>query len=104
MAALLTVFTLSGCSEDEPERNTQEILSEIEGSPLTEAEAAVLVETGDLLCAMNQDALKTMLAEVDPERLTYLDWVFGDHCPARLGLYDGVLQESFPEHVKKSDG
>ena len=81
----------------------QEILSEIEGTRLTEAEAAVLVDTADLLCAMNQEALRTMLAGVNSERLDYLDWVFGDHCQARQGLYASVLVESFPEHVKKSD-
>jgi hypothetical protein len=103
LAFFAAISLLSACSDPEPPRSSQEILSEIEGTRLTEAEAAVLVDTADLLCAMNQEALKTMLAEVSSERLDYLDWVFGDHCQARQGLYDSVLVESFPEHIKKSD-
>ncbi len=103
LATFAAILALSGCSDPEPVRSTQDILSEIEGTRLTEAEAAVLIETADLLCAMNEDAVKSMLGEVDPERLDYLDWVFGDHCGTRQGMYDSVLEKSFPEHVKKSD-
>ena len=103
LASFLAVLVLSGCSDPEPVLNTQDILSEIEGTRLTEAETAVLVETADLLCSMNENALKTMLASVEAGRLDYLDWVFSDHCGARQGIYDAVLEKSFPEHIKKAD-
>lgn len=103
LASFILVLALSGCSDPEPERSMRDILSEIEGTQLTPAETQVLVDTANLLCAMNQDALKPVLSEVDANRLDFLDWVFSEHCGARERVYKQVLEESFPEHVEKSD-
>ena len=100
---LVLAVGLAGCGEDVEPRTMEDILSEVEGTRLSAAETASLVETADLMCGMKGSVLAKTLTEVDPERLNYLDWVFSDRCPERNGVYAEVLEKSFPEHVQDSD-
>jgi hypothetical protein len=96
--------TLSSCGDDVEPRTMEDILSEVEGTRLSAAETATLLDTANLLCGMDSDVLSKTLTGADAERLNFLDWVFSDHCPPKAGIYSKVLAESFPEHVQDSNG
>ncbi len=102
--ALALTIALAGCGEDVEPRTMEDVLSEVEGTRLSAAEAAALVETADLMCALDGSVLSKALTQVDPDRLNYLDWVFSQRCPERASIYSAVLQESFPEHVQNGNG
>lgn len=86
---------LSSCSGDDPELTTEEILSEIQGRPLTQAEVDERQEMANFLCALDDAILIEIWAELEVKQQTpsngadleFQDFVFSRVCADRNTLY-----------------
>ena len=77
----------SACSDDEPEATRAELLAEIEGRSLSEAEIEEREAVARALCQMDDDVLRAVWADMDSEQLAFQDFVFTQECGDRNPLY-----------------
>lgn len=84
---LVAVLGLGACTRSDPEPTTAELLAEIEGRELTEAEVAQRQEVADLLCGLDDEVLRRIWDQLEPSQLEFQDFVFGRHCQTRNRLY-----------------
>ncbi len=89
IAAVIAAALLStaGCSDDDPEVTRAELLAEIEGRSLSEAEIEERESVARALCQMDDDVLRAMWADMDNEQLAFQDFVFTQECGDRNPLY-----------------
>lgn len=85
--AVLSSALLSACSNDEPEVTRAELLAEIEGRSLSEAEIEERESIARSLCQMDDDVLRAMWAEMNSDQLAFQDFVFTQECGDRNPLY-----------------
>ena len=64
---MLGVLGVSACSDDEPEVTRAELLAEIEGRSLSEAEIEERESVARALCAMDDEVLRAIWSEMDNE-------------------------------------
>ena len=84
---IVGVLGLAGCSESEPEVTRADLLAEIEGRSLSEAEIEERESVARALCQMDDDVLRAVWAEMDNEQLAFQDFVFTQECGDRNPLY-----------------
>lgn len=89
IAAVIAAAMLStaACSDDDPEATRAELLAEIEGRSLSEAEIEERESVARALCQMDDDVLRAMWADMDNEQLAFQDFVFTQECGDRNPLY-----------------
>ena len=88
VAVLMAISLGAGaCSDDEPELSRAELLAEIEGRTLSEAEIEEREEVARALCSMDDDVLRSVWANMDSEQLAFQDFVFTQECGDRNPLY-----------------
>lgn len=80
-------ISVAACSEDEPELTRADLLAEIEGRSLSEAEIEERNSVARALCQMDDDVLRAVWAEMDNEQLAFQDFVFTQECGDRNPLY-----------------
>lgn len=80
-------ISAAACSEDEPELTRADLLAEIEGRSLSEAEIEERNSVARALCQMDDDVLRAVWAEMDNEQLAFQDFVFTQECGDRNPLY-----------------
>ncbi len=85
--AVVLVFSVSACSDDEPEVTRADLLAEIEGRSLSEAEIEERESVARALCQMDDDVLRAVWAEMDNDQLAFQDFVFTQECGDRNPLY-----------------
>ncbi len=88
-AVVATVMTLSAaaCSDDDPEVTRADLLAEIEGRSLSEAEIEERESVARALCQMDADILRAVWAQMDNDQLAFQDFVFTQECGDRNPLY-----------------
>lgn len=86
VAATMALLS-TACSDDEPEITRAELLTEIEGRSLSEAEIEERESVARALCEMDDDVLRAVWAEMDNEQLAFQDFVFTQECGDRNPLY-----------------
>jgi len=88
-ALVVSVITISttACSDDVPEVTRADLLAEIEGRSLSEAEIEERESVARALCQMDDDVLRAVWAEMDNEQLAFQDFVFTQECGDRNPLY-----------------
>lgn len=84
---LAFALVTAACSDDEPEITRAELLAEIEGRSLSEAEIEERETVARALCQMDDEVLRAMWAEMDNEQLAFQDFVFTQECGDRNPLY-----------------
>lgn len=84
---LLATLGAAACSDDEPEITRADLLAEIEGRSLSQAEIEERETVARALCQMEDDVLRTMWAQMDNEQLAFQDFVFTQECGDRNPLY-----------------
>jgi len=89
LACIAVVLALSaaGCSDDEPEVTRADLLAEIEGRSLSEAEIEERESVARALCQMDDEVLRAVWAEMDNDQLAFQDFVFTQECGDRNPLY-----------------
>ncbi len=87
--AVATAMTIgiSACSDDDPEVTRADLLAEIEGRSLSEAEIEERESVARALCKMDDDVLRAVWAEMDNDQLAFQDFVFTQECGDRNPLY-----------------
>jgi len=85
--ATVLALSLTACSDDEPEATRADLLAEIEGRSLSEAEIEERESVARALCQMDDDVLRAVWAEMDNEQLAFQDFVFTQECGDRNPLY-----------------
>ncbi len=83
----LAVGSLAACSDDDPESTRAELLAEIEGRSLSEAEIEEREAVARALCQMDDDVLRAVWADMNSEQLAFQDFVFTQECGDRNPLY-----------------
>lgn len=81
------IFLAAGCSDDDPEQTRSEILAEIEGRTLSEAEVEEREQVARALCKMDDALLRELWSNLDNDQLTFQDFVFTQECGDRNSLY-----------------
>ena len=79
---------LAGCGGGSSELTTEEQLEKLAGRPLTSAEVVEQLELADFLCGFDNRVLVEIWMQLDARQLEFQDYVFGQHCPERLSVYD----------------
>lgn len=77
----------AACSDDEPELTRADLLAEIEGRSLSEAEIEERESIARALCQMDDDVLRAVWADMDNDQLAFQDFVFTQECGDRNPLY-----------------
>ncbi len=77
----------AGCSNQDDEPTTAELLAELEGRVLTPEELAQRNEIADVLCRLEDPVLTAVWDGLSTRQLEFQDIVFGRECPMRLELY-----------------
>lgn len=85
--ATVMVLVITACSDDDPEVTRAELLTQIEGRSLSEAEIEERESVARALCEMDDDVLRAIWAEMDNEQLAFQDFVFTQECGDRNPLY-----------------
>lgn len=85
--AIVLAFSAAACSDDEPEVTRADLLAEIEGRSLSEAEIEERESVARALCQMDDDVLRAVWAEMDNDQLAFQDFVFTQECGDRNPLY-----------------
>ncbi len=85
LSALLVLT--AACSDDEPDVSRAELLAQIEGRSLSEAEVEEREIVARALCRMDDDLLRTVWANMTSEQLAFQDFVFTQECGNRNALY-----------------
>ncbi len=67
-----------------------ELLAEIEGRSLSEAEIEEREGVARALCQMDDDVLRAVWADMDSEQLAFQDFVFTQECGDRNPLYADI--------------
>lgn len=80
-------FIATACSDGEPEVTRADLLTEIEGRSLSEAEIEERESVARALCQMDDDVLRAVWAEMDNDQLAFQDFVFTQECGDRNPLY-----------------
>ncbi|MEM8925622.1 MAG: hypothetical protein AAGD35_19120 [Actinomycetota bacterium] len=83
----LSAGALTGCGGGDEELTTAQMLAKLEGRTLTEEELTERLALADLLCGFENRVLLGVWERLDARQLEFQDWVFGQHCPQRLGAY-----------------
>jgi len=87
-ASLMVLAGLSSaCSDGEPNLSRAQLLAQIEGRSLSEAEVEEREAVARALCQMDDDVLRAVWAEMDSEQLAFQDFVFTQECGNRNPLY-----------------
>lgn len=82
----LGVFA-TACTDEPPAPTRAELLAEIEGRSLSQAEIEERETIARALCRMDDDVLRAMWADMDNEQLAFQDFVFSQECGDRNPLY-----------------
>ena len=82
------MVVLAGCGGGSSELTTEEQLEKLAGRPLTSAEVVERLELADFLCGFDNRVLVEIWMQLDARQLEFQDFVFGQHCPERLSVYD----------------
>lgn len=86
----LATGALAACGNGDEELTTAEVLAKLEGRTLTDEELTERLAMADLLCGFENRVLVGVWERLDARQLEFQDWVFGEHCPQRLGAYAAV--------------
>jgi len=78
---------VSACSDDGNEVSRADLLAEIEGRSLSEAEIEEREAVARALCQMDDDVLRSVWASMDSDQLAFQDFVFTQECGDRNALY-----------------
>jgi len=84
---VIAVIALAGCSDEPDDASRAELLAEIEGRSLSEAEINEREEVARALCQMDDDVLRSVWANMDSDQLAFQDFVFTQECGDRNALY-----------------
>ncbi len=84
---LVLLLVAAACSNPEPEITRAELLAEVEGRELSEAEVEERTQVMQALCRMDDAVLLEMWSEMNNEQLAFQDIVITEECPQRINLY-----------------
>lgn len=84
---LTIALTLGACTDDPDPPTAAELLAELEGRELTEAEQSEQLETMSMLCALDDAVLVEVWDRLDADQLEFQDIAFSRICPERNQLY-----------------
>lgn len=87
VAAIALALTSAACTDDDPEVTRADLLAEIEGRSLSEAEIEERESVARALCQMDDDVLRAVWAEMNNDQLAFQDFVFTQECGDRNPLY-----------------
>ncbi len=87
IAIVVIALLGAGCSGQDDEPTTAELLNELEGRALTPEELAQRNEIAQVLCRLDDQVLTTVWDDLSPRQLEFQDIVFSRECPSRLDLY-----------------
>lgn len=85
--SILLALGAGACSDDEPDISRAELLAQIEGRSLSEAEVEEREAVARALCQMEDDLLRAVWANMNSEQLEFQDFVFTQECGDRNALY-----------------
>lgn len=60
----------------------------LSGRPLTSTEITERLALADVMCDFDSRVLNAIWLELDARELEFQDYVFGQHCPDRLSIYE----------------
>lgn len=83
-----------GCGGGDEELTTEEQLEKLAGRTLTSSEVEDRLALADMICAFDGRMLTEIWTQLDARQLEFQDWVFGQHCPARLPDYEAARPET----------
>ena len=88
MALLLGALFLAGCGGADDDLTLEEQLSKLAGHPLSVSEIDETLALADTMCGFDTKVLTEIWSRLDARQLEFQDYVFGQHCPDRLTVYE----------------
>ncbi len=85
---------VAGCGGGGDELTTEEQLEKLAGRTLTSSEVEDKLALADTMCGFDGRMLAQIWDQLDARQLEFQDWVFGQHCPARLADYEAARPET----------
>ena len=92
--AVAASLLAAGCGVGEEELTTEEQLEKLRGRTLTSSEVEDQLALADTMCAFDGRMLSAIWEQLDARQLEFQDWVFGQHCPARLPDYEAARPDT----------
>lgn len=89
-AASALTMLLVACGTAGSELTTEQLLGKLAGHSLTQSEINEQLEVADLLCGFDGRVLVQIWDRLNARQLEFQDYVFGQHCPDRLSIYESA--------------
>ena len=79
---------LGACGGSDDDLTIEEQMVKLSGRPLTSTEIAERLALAEVMCDFDGRVLNAIWLELDARELEFQDYVFGQHCPDRLSIYE----------------
>ncbi len=105
MALIIGALLLAGCGGGDDDLTLEEQLSKLAGHPLSVSEVDETLALADTMCGFDTKVLTEIWSRLDARQLEFQDYVFGQHCPDRLTVYETarLTTGAVPEDVTDPD-
>jgi len=87
-------FVLAACGSGSEELTIEQQLQKLAGRTLTSTEVEQQLALADLMCGFDNRVLTQIWERLDARQLEFQDYVFGQHCPDRLAVYEEIRAET----------